>query len=375
MQAPESARSRIAESTKSVANAALWLQRVVENPESRTFAIERLEVEAARQLGELAVLESQYFDSPDAADAAGLDAGDEDLLATALSQLEIGNTLVAAGQTLGEGGTADPSLLDGAVRELRSSASLLETQQAAAETVERGFETRRASPDLAAAADRARTVAFSTLEQLAERSSVVIVDAFGIVRDRAPDRAQEALQLLGEQAQLGGEQRRGRLIRAGLKAIDKALATLSRIIPEHLYAAVRERVQDLWQRVERQEPGPAVVGWLIGVEGVRRQVDEVLGGQSLDVSRLDEASQALEALSRRFARNMQLVRRLVRAVAATGTLLSLAGLAIPHLALVIAGAALLAAATVVLLAMDYADTGDLLRFVPGVRRIIQGVPA
>jgi hypothetical protein len=46
MQTPESAKSRIAESTKSVANAALWLQRVVENPESRTFATERLEVEA-----------------------------------------------------------------------------------------------------------------------------------------------------------------------------------------------------------------------------------------------------------------------------------------------------------------------------------------
>lgn len=375
MQASQSARSRIAESTRSVANAALWLQRVAENPQSRTFAIERLEVEAARQLGELAAVESRYFDTPDGADAAGLHAGDEDLLATALSQLEIGNTLVAAGRTLGEGGQADPSLLDEAVRELRSSASLLEDQQAATETVERGFETRRASPDLAAATDRARTAAFSTLEQLAEGSSVVIVDAFGIVTDRAPDRAQEALQLLGEHAQLGGEQWPGRLIRAGLKAIDKALATLKRIIPEHLYAAVRERLQDLWQRVERQEPGPAVVGWLIGVESVRRQVDEALGAQSLDLSRLDEASDALEALSGRFARNLQLVRRVVRAVAATGTLLGLAGMAIPHLALVIAGAALLAAAAVVLLAMDYADTGDLLRFVPGVRRIIQGVAA
>ena len=349
---------------------------MAENPESRTFAIERLEGEAARQLGELAEVESQYFDAPDGVDAAGFAAGDEDLLATALGQLEIGNTLVAAGQTLGEGGPANPSLLDGAVRELRSSASLLETQQGAAETVERGFETRRASPDLAAATDRARTVAFSTLERLAEGSSVVIIDAFGIVSDRAPGRAQEALQLLGEQApQLGGEQWPGRLIRAGLKAIDKALATLRRIIPDHLYAAVRERIEDLWRRVERQEPGPALVGWLIGVEGVRRQVDEALGGQPLDVARLDDASDALEALSERFARNMQLVRRVVRAVAATGTLLSLAGLAIPHLALVIAGAALLAAAAVVLLAMDYTDTGDLLRFVTGVRRVIQGVAA
>lgn len=99
-------------------------------------------------------------------------------------------------------------------------ASLLKAQQAAVQTVERGFETRRASPNLAAATDQARSVAFSTLEQLAEGSSVVIVDAFGIVRERAPGQAQKALQLLGEQTQLGGERWPGRLIRAGLKAID-----------------------------------------------------------------------------------------------------------------------------------------------------------
>jgi hypothetical protein len=114
MRASESARSRITESTNSVANAAQWLQRVADDPQSRTFAIERLEVAAARQLGELAAVESQYFDAPDGPAAADLGAADEDLLATALSQLEIGNTLVAAGRALGEGGTADPSLLDGA---------------------------------------------------------------------------------------------------------------------------------------------------------------------------------------------------------------------------------------------------------------------
>ena len=375
MQASESARFRIAGSAKSVANAAQWLQRVAQDPQSRGFAVERLEVEAAKQLGELATVESQYFDAPDSATIAGLEAGDEDLLATALSQLEIGNTLVAAGRTLGEGGPADPSLLDGAVRELRSVASLLEAQQAAAETVERGFETRASSTDLAAATDRARTVAFSTLEGLAEESSVVIVDAFGIIRDRAPDKAQEAMELLGEQAQLADERWPGRLVRAGLRAIDKALATLRRFIPERLYVAARERVQDLWQRLERQPAGPAVVGWLIGVEDVRRQVDDTLSGRSLDLSRLDQASAALEALAARFARNMQLVRRVVRAVAAAGTLLSLVGIAIPHLALGIAGAALLAVAAVVLLAMDYADTGDMLRLVPGVRRIIGDVTA
>jgi hypothetical protein len=63
MRASESARSRITESTNSVANAAQWLQRVADDPQSRTFAIERLEVAAARQLGELAAVESQYFDA------------------------------------------------------------------------------------------------------------------------------------------------------------------------------------------------------------------------------------------------------------------------------------------------------------------------
>jgi hypothetical protein len=113
--------------------------------------------------------------------------------------------------------------------------------------------------------------------------------------------------------------------------------------------------------------------WAFGVEATRTHIAEILGSEGLERAALDEASNALSQLVIKFKENMAMAQGLTSAVTLAGTLLALTPLAGPELALVTASAYVLILAAVVLIGMDYADSGRILQRVRGVGEIADSV--
>jgi hypothetical protein len=385
----------VAESTRSVADGfELLCLALAESPVPDPLVVERLERAAKRQLDELGPTAEGFeadtdLQLPTIEGQSGGAASDEAILAEVLAYLATGNALLAAGQAVGETGTAGKGQEFGRTEEaglgdtetplyadrleeagglLTSVADGLEQRVRRRQVQQSGFEPVPPSEDLPSAVARLTDQVGATLEDLASASGDVATEALSKAFEWAPDHVTEAINNLGNKLKLG--ERGQRLVLLALKAIDKALSALHLLIPLDGLGEMRDELIELRGRFDTGEPAPAVLGWLIGVEDVKAEASR-LARSSSSISAIDAAVDKLRALAERFASLMKLVSGIIAALGMVTGLVTILGVAVPHLPVVAAGAFMLVIAAVVLIGSDYTDARSVPNYVTGVRSIVR----
>jgi hypothetical protein len=360
----------LAGSTRSVASGCTLLLRGLEvSPVVDSLVVERLEVAARRTLDGPAVT-AMRFEPAEEATSTSAAPRDDDVLAQVLTDLTVGNALLAAGQAVGEGGSSsDPAALEDALRQLDEVAGVLDGMASREDRVRQGFEPVEPSVDPAHAAERLSQELDSVLEAMTTGCSGVVTDALDRAMKVAPAQLHEIVDQLGEKLQLGG--RLGRLVGLGVAALERGLDALSRLFSLDMLRAARDDVRTLVQRLQTGDLGPAVLGWVIGVYAVRADAQQWSAGGAGRVDALDAAVAALRGLAERFAALVTFATGIVGAIAGAAALVSVLGIAVPNLALATGGAFLLVVAAVVLLGLDYTDARGLMGFVVGARTIVR----
>lgn len=301
----------------------------------------------------------------------------EDVLASVLTDLQVANVLMAAGQTIDE--KAEPRLLDEALLMLENTAHTIDRSLAEGTVPGRfGFAEEVTAPQAIQSADLT-----SAIETFRSRSDEVLTtlvnDAQGVVTSilKALDKIDlekvvTALSNMGRHVQALHKVGH-RLFRYGVEKLEGAMDALIRLLGSETLAKIKAEVEEVWKRVKEGEHVAQVLGWAFRVDDARTHISEILRSERLKLEKLDDASNALTPLPITFKEIMVMAERMAAAVTIGGFALTLIPLAGPSPALLTAFAYLLILAAVLLIGMDYADSGFLLQRVRGVREIAEGV--
>jgi hypothetical protein len=301
----------------------------------------------------------------------------EDVLASVVTDLQVANVLLAAGQATGETDQpGDSRLLDEALLRLESTAQTV--NQAIGSPLEGGAVPGRfgfaaaapqtiQSPDLPAAIQTFHQQANETLDALVSEAQGAVRGVIDALSKVDTDKVIEALGTFGQQ--MRELPRVGRLIRQGVAALEAAIAGLVNLMGSAALAGVRDRIERLWQQVKDGQYLSQGLTWAFDVEATRTRITEILRSSQLGHAAVDAASNDLTKLRTNFRETMELARGAVAAVTLAGTVLALTPLVGLGLALAVASTYLVILASVILLGMDYADSGLVLRRVRGVGEI------
>lgn len=176
----------------------------------------------------------------------------------------------------------------------------------------------------------------------------------------------EQVKSFGDDLGLGAV--KGTLAKLAVRALERALGTLRKLIHSALVERVWKAAAELADGLDRDKAaGPLLVGGLLGCEGVKQAIAARLEAAGLDQARLDTARGELADLGERFGKRMDLVAVMITAAAAL-----LTAVASP---LAAAGAAVLLLGVSLVLAADYADAWRLPVAVRGVRTVVEEATA
>ena len=331
---------------RSVGGAADAVLRAIRSNRDPGPALDRLELQAARVVG----------DSVQGFDADGAEPSEQDLLATAVTQLGIGTTLLhteAAAAAPAPAPARPVAELQSAVTTLERTADALEAQAAPAPLAQ-GFDTRPGGAPL--------PVADAALAALAEMAGAA-ADVATAILDRTlkplVDRVPAALRDFGAELDLDIP---GRLARWGLRAVRKGLDLLLRLVDLAAVERYRERLDAVLARLGQGEDAAVLTGWAIGVEEVRADLTASGAGRAVDEALVAE----LARLADRFAELCRLLSKVAGLIAGLATALALFQVTLPHAAAVTAVGLVLVLAAAVALGRDYTGASDLPGRVHGV---------
>jgi hypothetical protein len=278
----------------------------------------------------------------------------EDLLAAAVLDLHVANVLMAAGNAVGETGTAgEEAALDESLLRLENIAGPLEHASVGDYPTRFGFEEMSEeaaavhSPDLQSAVANLRSRSESTLAGIVSEAKAVSMDSLKKVD---PGKLLDAISQLAKP--LDELPRVGRLFQAGVEKFMTVLDTLGSIVTGELLASLKEQLKDLWKHTTEDDLPNELLEHALGVDGVRVKVADVLALARLNPARLDRASWEVSALAASFHEKMVLMRRLAAAIGLAGALLVVTPIA-PHAALVTTTAYLLLMSSVVVVGRAY----------------------
>ncbi|MFD7322599.1 hypothetical protein ACFV9D_16145 [Streptomyces sp. NPDC059875] len=358
-----------AETAQLILGAGRDLQEALDEPTQRDFAADQLAMVAESRIGGLDDLGVQGFDPLTAtttqaerteAVESGLDA--------VLSQLGMANVLLASAQAVGEEGRpAEPKALGPALRTLANTADELSDRGRDSTDLRQDFGPLAAFPDGRTALEGQVQ---GILDLLSRRSAQVATISLESITSLVADPLHKVWESIGKQVDLGRVA--ARFLRLGLRAFEAALGLLGRLVPMERISTVRAKVHALSDRIVAGETAHVAMGWVIGVEPVQREADEVLAADGLDAGRLAQAASTLDGMSVRFTKLMNVAD----GIAAVLGVLAVVAAALPIMVatqfpVAVAGAYLLLVATVVLIAMDYADSRTGIGLVEGVRAVIR----
>lgn len=335
---------------RSVASAATSFLRSVRSPErDLDTSLDRLEIQARR-----AIETSEHgFDS------STEPVSDEVVLAEALAQLGIGVTLITA-ESAAEG-PEGADQLEHAVTELEATASALETG-AAVEGLVRGFDATPGGVAL--------EVDDAALQALEEMSA-----AAGGVADTLLDKARKPLlKVIPEQfadpLARYGQEIGGRLLRWGLRAVQRGLELVLSLVDVAAVERVRDSLDLVLAGLDRGEAPHVLMSAAIGAQRVRSELATTPSSPPASEEGQLATVEDLVVLTDRFARLCSILRKVAAAVAGLAAALALLQLTLPHAtAVTLAGLALVLGAVVVI-GRDYTGASDLPGRVRGVRLVL-----
>lgn len=355
-----------AQSARAVADAAALLEESIrDGGEPDEYALEQLERIAAEQIDGAETLSRQGFEPLDTGTAGETDTDELAMLAAVVTQLGIGTTLLAASREVDSdsGGT-----LATAVAELTETADALDALEARSAVQRQGFEAGPASPSVDAAVEKLRESAGRVLDDIVDAAAKTTSGAFTETADLIPGKLAEAVRKLGEKLDLGGHLKR--LVRLGLRAVQRGLDLFAKMFSTDLLKGARAQVQELYDRLGRKEPGPAVLAWLVGSDDVRGKLATAVVIPGAEIARIDLTTAAVDRLGERFGDIGELTLGLVRGIVGVGAALTILQIAVPHLSMITAGALTLVVSGVLLLALDYVGARPVLGSVRGVQLVV-----
>jgi len=306
----------------------------------------------------------------------------EDVIGSVLVDLQVANVLMAAGNAVGEvNGNAQPELLDEALNDLEETRPVIASGissplakgamsgrfnfsgEAAVEEEEKVFQ----SPDEESALQTFKKVSDETLEQLATGVYEVALGVLDALKKLSPEKVLEALDQLGGPVKtITGLARR--LISQGIQKMKRAIDDLTRLIGNDAIKNIKDKVEEIWNNREKGI-AVALVGRLIGVEATRAGITALLSAKGIDKAIADQCSNEVARLLKPYRNNVAIAKKIVKAISFGSSVLVLTPIAGQKIALFAASSYLIILASVMLIAMDYADSGRILRFVRGVGEI------
>jgi len=373
--------------TQSVLNAGRRLRRVLSKDHStREYAVTQLERAAQQQKtggeGYRAFMFSE-LDTAAEGDKQKRERVMEDVLAGVLTDLNVANVLMAAGQTLGEmGQKAGANVLDEALLRLENTTRIIEQSlpvplSIGAEPGRFGFAEAAAelivadSADLPSAIEGFRKRSNETLDDFVDQAKGVAVSIVAGLSKLDASKVLEALSGLGEKIE--ELPKVGRLFSQGIKKLQSAVDALMRLLGNDLLKKVKEQVGKIWNGFKDGKYVSAPLEWAFGIEGAKKEIEAALLSQGLNQQTLDEASNAVAKLRISFKENMGMLSGVVSAVSLAGTLLFIVPAIGQPLTLAAASIYVVILGAVVLIGMDYTDSGTVLKRIHGVGEIAKGL--
>jgi hypothetical protein len=366
--------------TRNVLRAGEWLRDVIDtSDEALDDAVRRIEEAADEQEATGSRFQTLGFSSLEGARGNVEQTAEEleSLLSGVVAEVDVANVLLTAGRTLGEAGApGDRSELDEALYQLEERTRRLE--QGAASPDHLGFSDLDAStktfdsPDLQSAVATFRGEAGEALSGLIADAAEVTTAVLDELKKL--DRANVLASLKGLGGRIEPLAKVGRLLRRGLKKLEQALDALIRIVGSEALARVRDRAAVLWQKItEGTDPVQTVLGWAFQIGDAEEEVKRAASSARLDPHAVDEASSALVTLRVRFRRTAEVLKQTVAVLASALAVAGLVAVFVPGLLAQLPAAAAFAygvlLGAVLLIGLDYADSGRWLGRVEGVRTV------
>lgn len=307
----------------------------------------------------------------------------EDVIASVLADLQVANVLMAAGHAVGEvKGKKRPEFLEAALNDLDQTGSVI--SKGLSSSLTKGTTLQRfnfsgttvkkktyASADTESAIKTFNKVSDETLEQLVTGVYEVAVSVFEALKKLSPEKVLEALNQLGGPVKtITGMAKH--LIKQGLQKMKQALDDLTNLIGSDALKKVRDKVDEIWK-----SRGKGIINHLLskllGIETTRAAITTILNARRMDKTILDQSSNEVADLLNPYNEKIQIAKKLVSAISFGTSLLVFTPIAGQKIALFAASSYFIVLASVMLIAMDYADSGTILRWVRGVGEIANGL--
>lgn len=301
----------------------------------------------------------------------------EDVFANVLTDLQVGNVLLTAGQTLqGEAGDASQRAhLDDALSELENTSVTLESALAPAgggatsrrfnfsEDETEPVTIKSATPE--AAKKTYGQHADETLDSLVKETYTVTLSVVEALKKLSPADVLSALQ------NLGGPIRTAstfvlKLINQGIEKIKGAIETLIRFVGNDAIIKVKEKIEEFWNNIDHEDLGESLVARVLGVADTKKHVKETLAAEGHTITVLDDGSNALGLLAASYKNNMAMAKKAVTAIGYASFIMAFTPVGAHNAALFAGFGYFTVLATVMLIGMDYADSGRILHRVAGV---------
>jgi len=305
----------------------------------------------------------------------------ENLFASTLSDLEIANVYLAAGQNIGETGEdPKPYLLDDALNRLEYTTDKLEAFLAGSETqgtgiARYGFAEAPAEADssseklsaIDAFSARADVTLKLLVDQAGEVVTTVIDDIKRLLDKISPAKLLEALEGLGAPVEF--PKLIGKFIQQGIEKIASAINALVEFLGSDAVTKIKGEVVKLWNDVTGGGLVVSLLNSILGIQKTKDNITEVLKLEGLDNDKVNGATDDLSKLALPYANDMAMAKRAVKAISLAATILLVIPITGPKVALFAATSYGLVLSLVVLVGTDYADSGRILERVRGVGEI------
>lgn len=161
----------------------------------------------------------------------------------------------------------------------------------------------------------------------------------------------------------------GRLFRWGLEKLEGAITALGQFLGTEALNRIKTKLVHVWQDVQEGKQINRVLSWLFDVDATRNLVTEIVSFEGLKINALDQSSNDFVRLAVKFEENTRLAQFLVSGINLAGILTL--PLVNPQVTFFMASAHGLILASVLLIGMDYAGSGHILKHVNGVQEILQ----
>lgn len=308
--------------------------------------------------------------------------GASSLLASALLDLEVGNTLMVAGRLVeapGQtAGVAEVGELEQTAEELSNTIKAVSSPLGrgagrAAAPARFGFDeippppSFTPSPDLETAKSNFNARVGEFLSALVAESRSVVAAAYEGIEKFDYNKILEVLGTLG--TAVTDLPHVGKLIAKGFSLVVQALGKITELLGAQNAQKLRELAEKIFKLVkERADPLEKFLEYSYAVPDVKKYVADLIEQTPADREKLDAGAKRLADLKLGFTEHMVLLTRIVKG-ANTGK--GIADFFLPQATTVAVFGSfyLLAMDYAVLRGMDYADTAGIFDFVEGVIRI------